>query len=398
MTMDDSVKEIEFISRKLHKDHEIVNYTQVAKEFAVPFPRAQALLYNFFKANKHQLNGSFIIIGIKHGQKQVKWVELESLMDTELDTFEEVLSVNIYAVSLNTFSYSVQDLVNGQLKLPIDHEKLLYYHKLGMIKGPPLERDQNPSATAPKPDVKTESRSKQDKPEPKPEPKKQSNGLLSLLSHYVSRKQKPEKNKDQKRPAPSAPKYEYKSRKLENTRDKVVVADKGDDFDDDMDLDPPKKDYKTNLNSMFEDDSDEDVIEHGEGDGEEKEPIITEDDPMDIDKQESEQEPEQEPEHEKSEVEPESASEMEQPEQPEQPAEPEYDEDGYLITRAPKPKPKPKAKPNTKAKQSNESESSKQPTKPTGALNSKSKASDAKSSSKSGKKQTSLMNFFGKKK
>lgn len=405
MTMDESVKEIQHISTKIHKDNEIVCYSQISEDLGVSYRRAQALLYNFYKANKQQLNASFVIIGIKQGQRTIKFVELEPLVDSELNKFDSIISVTVYAISLNTFTYTTQDLVISQLKRPVDLNKLDYYEKLGMIKGPELKRDANLSTNKPSPSTistlpttsKPESKH-ESKHESKPEPTKKT----SLSSHYVSRKQqkpsqKPQETRGPKRTVVDSPKYEYKSRKLENKRDKVVMEntpkqEEGeDDFDDDMDLDAPKtpKDYKTKLNAMFEGDSDGDEQEKNQE--ERKEPIITEDhDQMEVD--EPEQEPEPEPEQEQEPV-----SETQQPEgqgvseeEEKQTNEPEYDEDGYLITRAPKSK---TAKPKpSKSSAATESKSNSTPKPKTTTTT---KGSDK---TKSGKKQTSLMNFFGKKK
>lgn len=401
--MDESTREIEYISKAVHKDHEIVSYNQLAEDLGVGYKKAQSVLYKYFKANKHQLNASFVIIGVKEGQKIVKWVELESLVDGELEKMDQIVSVQIYSVSLNTYKFEVQDLVMNQLKSTIDHQKLDYYHKLGFIKGPELLPASTSSDTK-KPEPIKPVPKQEPKQEPKKDTAKKTSGFSSgLSSHYVSRKQQKstldstnKTSKDQKRAAPEPPKYQYKSRKLENNREKVVVSHDNDkdDFDDDMDIDPPKsttnhsKEYTTKLNSMFEDDSDEEM----EDNEDEKEPIVAEaqeepqeeeeePDVMVIDQKETQEEPQQE-----------SYEESKESNEPES-NEPEYDEDGYLITRAPKSK---KAKPpkpsSTTSKPSNTT------LKPTPKPTASKPTPKSASSTKNPKKQASLMNFFGKKK
>lgn len=376
MTMDESVKEIEYISEKL-KLGDIVTYQDVAHEFGSSYKKSKVILYKFFKSNKSNFIGQFIINGVIDGSTVIKFIESEKLIEEAVEKFDKIDDIYCYSVTPKS-EFSLKDFAIHNQKNVINTDNLSYYHKLGLIKGPELVpvtsyKTSKPPVVEPvKSTAKVESKPKKEK-------------TISLMSNYVSRKQKPAETSSTKRTS-EPPKYQYKSRKLENKKpEKVVVSNdvEVDEFDefDEMEVDKPAPSLptpKTKLSDIFNDDNDSEELEIEEL---EKESTPKEDTPQE-DKQDDRNIQEIEDPIEETPKEPENVPEP-VPE-PEEPEEPQYDEEGYLITyntKKSKPKPKPR---QSETKQTKEIKPPvKSAVKPT---------KDKKS------KQPSVMSFFGKKK
>ncbi|CAH6721292.1 DNA polymerase delta subunit 3 [[Candida] jaroonii] len=375
--MDESVKEIEYISGQL-KVGEIVTYQDISHQFGATYKKSKVILYNFYKSNKSNFVGQFIINGVIEGSTVIKFIESEKLIEEAVEKFDKIDEIYCYSVTPKT-EFSLKDFAIHNQKNVINTDNLNYYHKLGLIKGPelvPVTSFKTSKLTVAEP-TKTSTTTKEVSTKPKKEK------TIGLMSNYVSRKQKPADTAGSKRAA-DPPKYQYKSRKLENKKpEKVVVSNdlEADEFDefDDMEVDTPAPSVpapKTKLSDIFNDD-DDDEEDITEGQKEENTKI-----------QESEQEeaiPEPEAETKEASVEPQVEPEPEAESETQEPQEPQYDEEGYLITyNTKKPKSKPKPKPRTTTETKTEI---KQPVKSAVKV-----TKDKKS------KQPSVMSFFGKKK
>jgi DNA polymerase delta subunit 3 len=386
--MIDSTREIDFISGKVFRDNKIVTYSEVSKELSVPFSRAKKTVYEFYRANKSKLTASFIITGTKGGIKTVQFALNESIVDYEIEKFDNVTEVHIYGVSPLEFSYTVRDVVLNVLEKKVDYERLGDYYKQGMIQGPELVDAETTAGSDIKPPsalANTKLTTNTTKASPTTEKstdteKKTKTFNTGLSSGYVSRKpQKPQQGNDiskfvkGKRPAEEEkPKYQYKSRKLEK-KDKVVMSEDHEDHEDDKEEEPGVVEMdagtKSKLSAMFDDDFSDD--EPPKEEPKEEPEIVSED----VETPQAVQDPVEETT---------DPAEVGKSVEDEKEVAPEYDEDGYFIHKA-KPKPKTKGKPATKV------------VKPTSSKPTTSKPT--KSAGKGGnKKQSSLMNFFGKQK
>lgn len=370
--MRDSEAENEYISRKIFKDNQIVSYSQLSKDQNIPLSKAKAILYEFFKSNKQRLNASFIIIGYKNSIKNIQFVPQETQVNDALERFDYVSSVHIYAVNLNEFDFAIGDVVLSQIESLQDETQ----YERGVIRGPPLVEAGGASDSAAGATVGTNSAAVTT-PKSKPEPEKPKSFNSTLSSNYVSRKAKPSPKHQT-----TAPKYEYKSRKIQNQppkREKVVISQIDDDDDVDISKRTIDKDANKKLSAMFDDDdfSDEEPkqkeLEVSEMEVDEVDKV-----PESLAKREELEEPKEDQMEDIQEPAPELVAESEP-----EPVAPEYDAEGYLITRRP-------AKPSSKGSSKNGAA-----TKPTEAKTAKSTGS---AKSKNTKKQASLMNFFGKKK
>lgn len=378
--MNEPEKEVEYVCQKLFKDNELVTYSGLSRVLDIPISRSKSILYDVFRSNKSKLDASFIIVGLKNNTKTIQFVQTESSVDSELNEFQEVLDVHIYAITLLEYSYSKSDIVTKQLDSKVDLSNLDQFYSQGHIKGPSLESSNHHIQThAPV----REEKSKVIKEEPKEVKKTNKTFNTGLSSNYVSRKaQKPGAGTDITKFASSAtkrdtepPKYQYKSRKLENKKEKVVISDDVDPIGSDNVSGGVQKldaESKNKLAAMFDDDfSDEEMKDEPEED------IVANTEPEESEKDVDVVMESVDDENSIMHKLPINKNPTPVPEpEPEQSSEPQYDEDGYIITHRPK---KAAAKPKSAVR----------PSKP---------AKPATSSSKPGnKKQSSLMNFFGKK-
>lgn len=280
--MNESEREVEYVTQKLFKDNESITYSELSRVMDIPISRSKYILYDVFRSNKSKVDASFVIIGLKKGDKIIQYVESESDVNNELDNFEQILDVHIYAVTLSEYSYTKSDILLKQLDLKIDLGNLDLFYSMGHIKGPGLEV----AANYINPSIKEVTPVKEERQESKKTSKSFNTGLSS---NYVSRKaQKPETGADitkfasgNKRSGGPA-KYQYKSRKLENKRDKVVVSDDTEPTElEEITKGIQKLDAesKTKLAAMFDDDfSDEEMADEPE------EEIVTNNEAEDIKK------------------------------------------------------------------------------------------------------------------
>lgn len=416
MTMDIPLDEAEFLTERVIAAKEPVTYHTFSKERNLHHDQAKQILYEFYKSNRDQVTGSFIITGTSNENTTlIKLSENEAQLAENVKLFSAINTIHIYCIHIKDIDKTNEEISFLELKHLIDHNNLDPSYKNGLVKGPELVvvkseprrmKSNTPSTTPSTSNTPTKSNDKETKP-------KKTTGLTSgyvsrkqqqneakqtskrpqtdILAMYTSRKGESNKDNQTKRAATTSSGYQYKSRKLENqpSKERVVVSNVDDNDDMEVDDVKPKTQPKTNLQELFLDDdfefSDDDAS-NDKNEEHEKQP------------KESEKEPEKEPEEELG------ATEKDIPEQDKEPSElqndeavepereagssekqeseePEtiVDEDGYITSYRKKPEPsKPKptlAKPEPAKKPSNNSN---------------------KKAASNSKKQSSLMNFFQK--
>ncbi|KAK6198732.1 DNA polymerase subunit Cdc27 [Scheffersomyces amazonensis] len=422
MTMDSSQAEVEYLASEIFQNGRVVTYKTLSRALNIHINQSKLSLSEFYEKNKSKLLAKFIITGANDDGPLIKLTDSDDQsLKTNLDLFtNKVNTIQIYSVSNKDTVIDNEQIVDHQLKFPIDSNKLDNYYRNGMIKGPELnpvktvtiKQNYNPSTAVP-----TKKVSELDKGKEKEKEKEKSKGTgltssyvsrkgagktsstpttkstTSLLSNYTSRKSENAKTTPTKRSAEPSISYQYKSRKTESKQPKeriIVSSHNEEDFDDEEQDENVQEDTKeskseptktgaTNIQNLF---ADEDWSDFEEDAPTKDEPIIVPEGASDEDTQSKEVSSQQainthtnvEPDS----IESEKDTNTEKEDVPEMIT--EYDEDGYIITKK-----------NTK-------QPSKPPTRTTSTLKRKagSPAAPASSSKKSDNKSKnqSILKFF----
>lgn len=225
------------MAKILIKDEQIVTYHSFSHNLGIHVDRAKMLLCEFYKAHRDHLSAAFIVSGsgLVSGETLIKYCNDETAMNHAASTlFASIYSIFVYGLvskRIADASYGPDEFASVEALIMTSFDDRSKYYKCGMFA---------PSVDITEGQVLIENtRSLPAKPIAKPRENPKSPLKLvkssGLTSGYVSRKPKsvdlsikfPAATTSKKRPLnveTPVSKYQYKSRKSEPKRDRVIVS------------------------------------------------------------------------------------------------------------------------------------------------------------------------------
>lgn len=267
MTMEVSEKEVEYISNQI--ETRAITYHTVCRELKLSPARSKRLLAEYYLANKKSLCATFVASGKKDGISVLSRFETEQDLEENVATFDHITTVHVYSIQLEKNSITNVEVALEELLHLTKLDSVTELHKLGLIKGPTVERLNSPIKQTLSSSRKDNATTKSDlarhsqhnavaesknpamvyqsrKSAPKP----------SLMSGYISRKSENPKVREHVVEQPKKT-YQYNSRKSEQTEPKErVVVSHADDEEEANDRKPEvvQPTGVTDLNNLFLDD------------------------------------------------------------------------------------------------------------------------------------------------